>query len=1012
MRFILFFILCFFHLSIFAQIRQEKYLNIQNFTSKQGLPNNNINFTFQDKYGYIWIGTNTGLSKFNGYSFKNFLFNPNSNNSIKFGQFISYYQVSDSIYYLAANKDGLVKLNIINHTIQKVKNSPKGIVFIHKDQDGTYWLGAKTNGIFHFFPHNNKFEQTLLKPLVNEYYQDDDNNTVASIVRDKVNDSILWLSSGIGLFRFNKITQKLYQYRIRNASYYRELGLNKIFSIFIDDNGFIWTGTRNGGLCKFDIQNNSWQSYQFDLIDFSHEVVNSNFIKNILKLNDSILLLSTNIGAMEFNVFTKTFKLYKFTELENSSVNYIMFDNDKNFWFSHGDGRGLSLYNKRWNSIEKFNFPKQKYFPDQNPSSFIDGFYSEKYQSYFMSCSDYDGLLMINKDLNKPKSILLPTNESNLEPFGLYIGEDDKGLIWINDYFYDLFVFNPVSNKVNWYKNAPFKKCLQIYRGLKNKLYFNTERGVFCLQNNQFDLIIENKNCKNNDPENTCISFLSNEFKNYFIYQFDNALYKFECDSKKSTLVINLPKYAYEGNNHLWQIFIDSKERVWLTLEQGGIYYLDLKTNKLTLFTTFDGISENKINKIIEDKNGTIFINTSGKINFFDEIQKRFIDLDQIANNINYSWSVDFLLLTHNDNILTCQNDCYFLINKNDILEYSKSNPIITSIHGESFSYTNVSNNLLIPNYENNITFELSNFDYSRVNEIIYSYQLDNNNWVLIEKGKNKLFLSNLSEGKHQIKFKINGNSYILSYQFVINVIWYKSKWFYLAIVFLFLILLISVLWFYFNKNNKQKQLEKRVSELKLISLQSQLNPHFLFNCLTSISGLIKTKEYDKSEQILNDFAKLMRLILTNSSKDFITLDEEIKISKLYLDIEKVRKNESFEYSFFLNNESLLFKQIPPLILQPFLENCIKHGFELKSIENKGHINVEILELNQGYQILISDNGIGVKEITNTLQNHQSLGIEIQKERLMQYAKTHGLNINIHTEFAKNIGAKIKISIV
>jgi len=219
----------------------------------------------------------------------------------------------------------------------------------------------------------------------------------------------------------------------------------------------------------------------------------------------------------------------------------------------------------------------------------------------------------------------------------------------------------------------------------------------------------------------------------------------------------------------------------------------------------------------------------------------------------------------------------------------------------------------------------------------------------------------------------------------------------------------IALMIFFNRKKIEEKELQKRIAELKLVALQSQLNPHFLFNCLTSISGLIKTKAYDRAEKILIDFALLMRSILLNSNKDFISLEEELKISQLYLDIEKVRKNNAFDYEIYFSKNIYPKMFVPLLILQPFLENCIKHGFVRKTLDDKGLIEVKISKENHRQLIEIKDNGIGLVENKNPLNSHQSMGIEIQKERLQQYEQTHNLKFKITTKFVKNEGSIITI---
>lgn len=1014
MRLILLYLAIIVNTSLFAQIKQEIELNTQYFNTKNGLPNSFINFTFQDKYGYIWIGTNAGLSKYNGYQFKNFLPDPNQDGNIQVGQYTSYLKISDTIYYLSTYSDGLIKLNIHTNRIEKIKNSPSSITYIIQDKDATFWIGTFSAGVYHYYPSKNKFVQTLLKPLVDELYDDLNNNTVSSIIKDTKNDSNLWLGTRIGLVSFNKISKKTEYHKVLHSNLAKEQALNRIISMCYDDNGNIWVGRlKGGGLGKFNIKNRTWTNFIFNEEDFNKKGFSSNSITNIYKYSNSKLILSTDLGLLSFELKNNEFIKFK---LKNDieifpSANHLLIDKDSNWWISHNYS-GLSFINPKLNAIKTIQLPPQKFKPDENKSLILDFYFSKKHQKYFMLNTNHDGLTIYDKAFKLIQQVTLPNYWEKFEPFPISLGEDDEGMIWINEYSDKLFVYNPFNNEVKNYENTQFTRCFQIYRSPNNILYFKTENGLYSLKNKIWKLEINAPPWGEKHVNIAGMGWVSNVKDSFLFFEINDSVFRFDLKSKAKNYLFSLPNFATKNNNHIWQIYIDSKNRVWFPMELGGVYRYDLQSKKGMIYSGQKGLSSNTAHLVKEDKNGTVFLIGKNGLYYYNETQDRFIDFGNLSSNTSQTWFKECLFFTEKDELLLCKNDEFSLVNKNLILKQTNDNlPVITSIFGNSFCFFHEIDNIEIPNYENDLTIEISSFDYSNISEILYAYKLDNNSWINLDKGLNKISLNNLSEGKHLIQFKILGSIKVSKCTIIIKEKWHKSKLFYWVVTLFLLVIAAYFLWFYLNRKNKEKELKTRIAELKLLALQSQLNPHFLFNCLTSISGLIKTKEYDKSELILNDFAKLMRSILTNSSKDLISLDEEIKISKLYLDIEQVRKNNNFEYEFKIGNLSLLDKKIPPLILQPFLENCIKHGFEMKSLEEKGLINIEINKKNQGLQIIISDNGIGVKENNQIIQNHQSMGIKIQKERLIQYSKTHNMSINIETEFIKNHGAEIKITI-
>lgn len=201
------------------------------------------------------------------------------------------------------------------------------------------------------------------------------------------------------------------------------------------------------------------------------------------------------------------------------------------------------------------------------------------------------------------------------------------------------------------------------------------------------------------------------------------------------------------------------------------------------------------------------------------------------------------------------------------------------------------------------------------------------------------------------------------------------------SIALLFAILLGVLLYLFRRRQNIQKQ-----ENLKQKLLRSQMNPHFLFNALGSIQNYMLKNETKKAAGFLNNFAALTRSILEHTSVDHISLYEEIKLLKNYMTLEQMRMNNSFDFEFILDDAlETEFINIPPLMLQPFIENSIKHG--INDLNYKGKIGIKIEERPQKLRIIIADNGIGIskgiknKEGKSIDNQHRSLSMKIFKER-------------------------------
>jgi sensor histidine kinase YesM len=182
-------------------------------------------------------------------------------------------------------------------------------------------------------------------------------------------------------------------------------------------------------------------------------------------------------------------------------------------------------------------------------------------------------------------------------------------------------------------------------------------------------------------------------------------------------------------------------------------------------------------------------------------------------------------------------------------------------------------------------------------------------------------------------------------------------------------------------RKSKEKQL---TAELEQKALRAQMNPHFIFNSLNSIQRLYIEGEEDIANDYMADFSNLLRRILENSSMDKVSLKEELRSTILYLDLEKMRTDNLFNYEIEIDpNVDQLNTFVPPLILQPYLENAIWHGIMPKNEQGKITLRINKIE-KIGLECIITDNGIGMKESLNQKGStmRESKGMSITSDRL------------------------------
>ena len=206
-----------------------------------------------------------------------------------------------------------------------------------------------------------------------------------------------------------------------------------------------------------------------------------------------------------------------------------------------------------------------------------------------------------------------------------------------------------------------------------------------------------------------------------------------------------------------------------------------------------------------------------------------------------------------------------------------------------------------------------------------------------------------------------------------------------------------------YSKVEKQKEEQiknlftQKLQEMEMLALRSQMNPHFLFNSLNAIKDLIMTSRNDVAIDYLDDFSSLLRSILQNSKREIITVEEELEILELYLSLEKSRIGHTFNYRIQVSNrEELSQFYIPPLLLQPFVENAIWHG--LNTSNNPEKILTVTFDTNDCLKITIEDNGIGRKASNEKKKTYKSMGMKITQERLALYNHSNDTSIRLEVK--------------
>ncbi|WP_162903323.1 ligand-binding sensor domain-containing protein [Taibaiella koreensis] len=303
---------------------------------------------------------------------------------------------------------------------------------------------------------------------------------------------------------------------------------------------------------------------------------------------------------------------------------------------------------------------------------------------------------------------------------------------------------------------------------------------------------------------------------------------------------------------------------------------------------------------------------------------------------------------------------------------------------------------LLLKHEENNISFAYSGISFLSGGDITYKYRvlgLDDT-WKYTKE--TVLTYPSLPSGKYTLELiainKFRNESKPLRYHFeieksILETAWFKSVMIIAGIIIIIVIVRYVILLSH-RKERKALMADHKMKSLEQMALRAQMNPHFIFNCLNSMQRYIIDGDIKKANFYLSRFAALVRETLDNAARVFITIEEEIRYLTNYIDLERVQIQDAFEYVILIDpliNQAELM--IPNMVLQPFVENAIKHGLDHPGIQGKLTVSFILLEERRMLQCAIDDNGPGIKQSMELKQKYgrqfPAKGMSITNQRIL-----------------------------
>ncbi len=289
---------------------------------------------------------------------------------------------------------------------------------------------------------------------------------------------------------------------------------------------------------------------------------------------------------------------------------------------------------------------------------------------------------------------------------------------------------------------------------------------------------------------------------------------------------------------------------------------------------------------------------------------------------------------------------------------------------------------------QNYFSFSFTALEFSDPSNNTFAYTLENfdNDWIETSSANRLARYTNVDPGEYIFRVKAANSDGVwndtgISVPLIIEPPFWRTNFFY-GLVLISIILLVLV-WVKYREKKIKEQNRYLVLEQKL--LRSQMNPHFIFNSLSSIQSFIFENNPVVAGSYLSSFAELIRSILYNSREEFITLEKEVQTLKNYLELQQLRYNKDFTYELSVDDD-LEPEQVklPPMLAQPFIENAIEHG--LKDLDRTGELKISFLHVRDYLQIIVQDNGKGIEETMrlnrSRKKNHKSLATQITRERI------------------------------
>jgi len=408
-----------------------------------------------------------------------------------------------------------------------------------------------------------------------------------------------------------------------------------------------------------------------------------------------------------------------------------------------------------------------------------------------------------------------------------------------------------------------------------------------------------------------------------------------------------------------------NNSKIYATNKKDGLLIIEGDHVSASLFPVVNGQTE-ILSKFIIHNNTLIAKSPKGLFQF--DLSGKLLNALSISQGLSSNRIIDLAL--EGDQLWVSHTNGVQQINLNTLQQKSTKPEIrLTGILVNDNTPDSTTNGEF-KTYQRKIEFVIASPTLRNRENIRYHHKLEGNDsrWTINDYESNKITYNALAPGSYTFFVKAEKQgvfSEAIAYPFSIAAPFYAHWWFIALAMVLFLMIVYSIYRWQLNIQRKKSQQINELNASKLTAIQSQMNPHFIFNSLNSIQDLILKGDVEHSYSYITTFSNLVRRTLSYSDKDFIDFEQEIKLIELYLSLEKLRFKKDLNYTINTNNIGDL--QIPPMLIQPFIENALVHGLLHK--EGTKQLSISF-HLNEVLTCTIEDNGVG-REKSKAIKQRQ-----------------------------------------